>query len=515
MREENDELIEEEEHSSEEILVVNDEAEPVNYKTSLLSVLKLSFPFTLNNYAFAIASILEGVIVYSRLTEKEIAATSLIEATSGIVGGISGALLLGTAPRAAQYFSQKKFKEAGSVLQQSWTLGLISFVPSATLYACSGPIFNKLSQDKDTVALAYRYLLLMIFSLPFTKAVESDVLFLNSINRAKSVFVLNLISELIGLALTYVLITEKLGLQGLAYSNLTKAVLSFIFFKLFLTCGKDLQSFQIFNLRLRTSVKELKQLFLIGYPITFMNLISVPISLFTKKIMPGWVGDTTLALNQVIEKAITFFTPIADSITQATGIKVAEASGRNNVTSVKRYSTSGLLMNILYTSIAFSLFLALYRQLFSVFSPEGSQNFGFSDEFILLAFCLKSISQPLYYSAYNCVTNLRSLENYDVLIPTVIDAAITISIGITFSYILGVRSGLGLAGFYASDIMKLIGLNIGWYSRWNKRTSETHQCTNWNRFFSFFRTERRNNSPNGEELLATNDELVDREQLSF
>lgn len=108
-----------------------------------------------------------------------------------------------------------------------------------------------------------------------------------------------------------------------------------------------------------------------SYPVMIQGGIECALWTFGA-VVCGWYGKLQLAAYQVVNTMaqLGFMTYISFGV--AASIRVANATGVNDFTGIRRSSTAALYINLLLGTLASAVFILLGRQLIGIFTPDGA-----------------------------------------------------------------------------------------------------------------------------------------------
>jgi MATE family multidrug resistance protein len=446
-------------------------SESISDQQALMQIVKMSVPFTFNNYATTFDKYFK-VLMISKLGSSNLAAVSIAFTIKNVVTGLEGSLLRPVQPMVAQNFSSRNYEIAGSILQNAWLIGAIESIPVAVLLSFSKPIISLLWGNKELAALSSTYLIPFGLGVVLERWRDADIAFLSSIGKEQSTILFILIPKGFGLLMAYGLILgklgmPKLGLAGAAYSGIVETLLSNLMLKLYFRTGKCFREFKIFNIRLRSTLAQAKTILKLGAPSAVFSIIQFPIDII-QNIMLGKLGESSLILDQIVWQNLSYTSPIVNALVQATSITTAQSAGEKQFAKMRQYALVGLFPNLvlsIFTTIGLGIFS---KQLFDLFYDDNNK-FELSDETIRIIFILAGISGCLMGSAANTVGNLRAI--YDVYIPTAIEIATAFLVVIPLCYLFSQPLDGGIIGLYIAQLIGRIVLNVAWGMRWHDRAN--------------------------------------------
>lgn len=429
-------------------------------------ILSRGVPFFLSNVVTISNSFITAVFL-SRLDSKNLAAASVAFLVKGLVSGAEGALLFPTQPLIGQYYGNKQYDEVGAVLQQSWLIGTITAVPTIIVLLRINPILINLGYDAELVSLASSYIYASLPTLLLERWNESDVLFLVAVENGGAMFWLKLLAKITSLSVSYSLLTgsfglPKLGLLGAGLASLSEALVGFLALKTYLLFKHDIKKFNLLKLRTCKSLYESLRIIRMGLPMVVLNVVFFPVSILNN-IMISRLGNSKLALDQIIFQCTEIFSTVTNAITQSTAIDVAHAAGAKNFPAMRRSANVGLVINGLCSIITPVSFIIFSDYFYNLFNPNSAEN-RLASSVIKSAFIIMGIKQVFATMGSNSAQNLMSI--FDITRPSIVNLFLSFTVSLPLSYMLSNMINLDLNGVYIGGLTGAIYLSLAWGGRW-------------------------------------------------
>ena len=205
-------------------------------------------------------------------------------------------------------------------------------------------------------------------------------------------------------------------------------------------------------------------LFKVGYPIATQMTVEL-LALTFMTIMMGWLGEKTLAANQIAQTMIGLSFMIANGVAAASTILVSHDYGRKDVASIKNHAYSAI-----HLGIAIMIFFAL---LYAFGGEYLARIFSNDEEVIAIAsklFIVVALFEIFDGTQVTALGALRGLT--DVKRPMYYALVCYLLVEIPVGYILGFKVGLGAVGIVGGFMAGLILAAILFLRRFRKLVFE-------------------------------------------
>jgi MATE family, multidrug efflux pump len=421
----------------------------------LIETLRLAAPMALTQLG-QIAMMTTDLAFIGRLGGDAVAAAALAGTVYFVSFTVGMGLMAAVAPLAAQAFGADKVPLVRRSLRTGLWAGLFISLPIMAFPLRGEQILLALGQAPAAAHLAQHYLFGLAWGIApalWFLAIRS---FMGAVNRPQPILWITLAAIPANALLVYLLIYGAIGMPrlglfgvGLATSIVNAATLLAALW--FATRRRPFRDYRVLVQLWRIDWKLMRQLLMIGAPISFAFLMEY--GLFSAAaLLMGVIGTTALAAHQIALQvtAILFMVPFG--IGMAATVRVGHAAGRNDAAAVKRAGLIAMLVGIVLAAL---LTLAVILARFAIarfFLGESSAN---AEATIELAATLLLVGATFFITdgvQTIAVGALRGMK--DTRVPLLFAAIGYWGIGFSASYGLAFFSPLGAVGVW-------IGLSLG------------------------------------------------------
>jgi multidrug resistance protein, MATE family len=421
----------------------------------LAETARLALPMALTQLS-QIAMMTTDLAFIGRLGGAAVAAAALAGTVYFVSFTFGMGLTSAVAPLAAQAFGADDPRMVRRSLRTGLWASLLLSLPIMVFPLRGEQILLLLGQAPQTARLAQHYLFGLAWGVApalWFLAIRS---FMGAVNRPQPILWITLAAIPVNALLVYLLMYGKLGLPplelfgaGLATTLVNCA--TFVAALWFATRRKPFSEYRILVRLWRIDLSLMRQLFLIGAPISIAFLMEY--GLFSAAaLLMGLISTTALAAHQIALQVTAILFMIPFGISMAATVRVGHAVGRNDGAGVRR---AGLVAMLLGVVIACVLTLAVVAARFDIaefFLGGTAEN---ATATIELAATLLLVGASFFVTdAMQSIAagSLRGLK--DTRVPLLFAAVSYWLVGFTLSYILAFRTGLDAVGVW-------IGLSIG------------------------------------------------------
>jgi multidrug resistance protein, MATE family len=421
----------------------------------LAETARLALPMALTQLG-QIAMMTTDLAFIGRLGGEAVAAAALAGTVYFVSFTFGMGLTSAVAPLAAQAFGADDPVMVRRSLRTGLWAALLLSLPIMVFPLRGEQILLLLGQAPQTARLAQHYLFGLAWGVApalWFLAIRS---FMGAVNRPQPILWITLAAIPVNALLVYLLMYGKLGLPplelfgaGLATTLVNCA--TFVAALWFATRRKPFSEYRILVRLWRIDLSLMRQLFLIGAPISIAFLMEY--GLFSAAaLLMGLISTTALAAHQIALQVTAILFMIPFGISMAATVRVGHAVGRNDGAGVRR---AGLVAMLLGVVIACVLTLAVVAARFDIaefFLGGTAEN---ATATIELAATLLLVGASFFVTdAMQSIAagSLRGLK--DTRVPLLFAAVGYWLVGFTLSYLLAFRTGLDAVGVW-------IGLSIG------------------------------------------------------
>lgn len=445
----------------------------MNFHEASKKILPLALPMTL----IQLMSTAGGFVcmaMLAHLGHETLAASALIFSTQMSIMVISMSLLFSISILVGHAFGARNYSLIGNLIQQGWTLSLLIGIPIIILFLNMGSILVLLGQSPALSILVQEFFHGYIWAVIPLLLLACQQQLCYGINKQKLVVNISLFGIIILISTAYVLIFGKfgfprLGVKGLGYAMSLQVWFGLILMTLLFYYDKSFKCFDLFSYRVHKNWSNLWQMLKIGWPIS-LQMGGELFSFFCTAVLVGWLGTTALAASQIITQYSVLLIIPMFSLSQATGISIGQAYGRNEFQQIKNLGIASMILAFILTCIVAIFLLVIPKTLASIYLDINNKINAETLHLVVILFAIVAISQ-IFDALRNVLMGaLRGL--LDTKYPMYCSLSVIWLIGIPLSYILAFIFHMGIVGIY---IGSGIGLATGAFimmHRWKVMTKK-------------------------------------------
>ena len=425
--------------------------------------LRIAFPVILSFAGQQLVQVMDTIMV-GRLGAVELSAVSLSSAIITNITMIGLGIAMALTPLTGYHFARNEKSQCNVLFRNSLLLNIIMSVALCGLLFAINPMLRLFGQPQSVLdALdGYYYsvtlsLIPYLIFLTFKQYLEGLGNTFYSMLITLGCNVLNIFLN-IGFIYGYMGFPE-LGVTGAGVATLISRIMMPIAFIIIIFIKKEFKPYfsrlQTTDYRLQTlsifsgfQVFRFLDLLKVGFPIAAQMTLEL-FSLTFMTIMMGWLGEKTLAANQIAQTMIGFSFMIANGVASASTILVSHDYGRRDINSIKNHAYSAIHLGIAIM-ICFALLYAFGGEFLArIFSTD--------EDVIAIAtklFMVVALFETFDGTQVTALGALRGLT--DVKRPMYYALICYILVEIPVGYILGFPLGLGAIGIVGGFMAGLI-----------------------------------------------------------
>ncbi len=330
-----------------------------------------------------------------------------------------------------------------------------------------GLFLDNMNQPEKVVTLAKPYYFLLCFSMVpviFSNLFKQTT---EGLSFTKPAMIISFASNGLNIILNYILIYGKLGFEpmGIVGAGIATVIArsSLVVFSLIYILNNPLYRKCLWNNPfVRYSFATIKMLAKVSFPISMQFAMEVTAFAFSA-IMIGWLGTTALAAHQIaITIAATTYL-ISTGIGAAATVKVGEAAALNDQSALKEVSTTAFLMIIAFMGFT-ALCLFFSRDLVPLFFVKDTEvEIIETASSLLVIAAIFQLSDGLQVAGHGVLRGIK-----DVKIPTLFSVIAYWVFGVPMGYLLSIKLGFGIQGFWFGLTLGLTILALLLYFRVKK-----------------------------------------------
>lgn len=410
-----------------------------------------------------------GIVLVAHLGPTALAASALITATQIPLFLISSSPLFAMGVVIGHAHGGKRYEEIGEILQQGWLLALIISAIVIIIPLSINKILLALGQNPSLAEVAQQFFSIYAFAIPGILGVMATQQFFIAISKQRLVLYLSVFSSVCFIILAPIFIygvgfIPGFGVKGLAIASTIQIWLSFFIHIVICAVKPEFSIYKIFKNRFDYSLRYLKQLIKIGWPISLQFAADL-LSLFTLTIIIGWLGQTALAANQIVTQYyILLVVPIL-TMSQASSILISQARGAKDYHLIHRYDKAAIAIGSSFAMLVALIFILFPHFIVKLYMHSHSEN---SQLLQLASMLLVLTGIRLFFDTILEIKigNLRGL--LDTRKPMLITLLYTWLCFIPTAYIVGIIFHYGLIGISIVSIIVMLLSAITLWIRWQK-----------------------------------------------
>ncbi len=423
--------------------------------------LHLALPVVLSQIGQVTVSLVDNMMV-GHVGTTELAASSFANNIFMIGMFFGMGITYGITPLTGKAFGRGKLREITMWLKNGIFTHLIAALGLSLIMFSIYFLLPFMGQPEEVLKLAKSYYLFLCFSyIPFM-LFFSFKQFFEGIGNTKMAMQITLISNVINIAVNYILIFGKfgfpeMGLNGAGAGTLIARIAMPALFIYYITKKTRFRRYFISARHQSFSRSKIISLLKIGIPIGFQIIVEVT-AFGIGAIMMGWLGETPLAAHQVAIGLASFTYMISLGISQANTIRVSHQMGNKDYHSLKMAAFASTQLVLIFMSLMGIAFVVLRNVLPYMFTND-QQVITIAARLLIVA----AIFQVFDGLQVVMLSTLRGMA--DVKIPMIIAFFAYILFGIPTSYVLSFQLNIGPFGIWLGYLVGLGTAGILFYFR--------------------------------------------------
>ncbi len=347
------------------------------YKEQYKLNLTLAIPVVLSQLGHVVVQIADNVMVgqYGGDDPLPLAAASLGGAVFMTLLVAAMGLTFGLTPVVGELFAQHRCGKAAKFLQNGALLYAVVGVVMTILQLLAIPLMPYMGQPEEVVDMAIPYYLTLVVTMLPTMIFFTFKQFLEGLGDTKTAMYCIIISNVINIALNWMLIYGHMGMPelgvvgaGLA-TMISKIVMTILILGYFFRSGKFSEYTSRFA-RVNFSRAHILKLIGLGTPISAQ--IFMEVSTFTAiGFMMGWIGTGAMSANQIGVSLGNAAFMIVLAIASATTIRVSHCFGARNPREMKLASMAAWHLGFVWNVITAIFFCTLSGVLPRMFTSNA------------------------------------------------------------------------------------------------------------------------------------------------
>lgn len=438
--------------------------------------LRIAFPVILSFAGQQLVQVVDTIMV-GRLGAVELSAVSLSSAIITNVMMIGLGIAMALTPLTGYHYARDEKRQCSVLFKNSLLLNILMGIALCGLLFFINPMLQYFGQPQSVLDTLDGYYYCVAFSLIPYLFFMTYKQFLEGLGNTFYAMLITLGSNALNVFLNFGFIYgymgfPELGVTGAGVATLISRIMMPIAFIIIIFIKKEFKEYfksqQTTDNRQQVLVDSLTcrlvDLLKVGFPIAAQMTVEL-FSLTFMTIMMGWLGEKTLAANQIAQTMIGFSFMIANGVASASTILVSHDYGRKDINSIKNHAYSAIHLGIAIM-ICFALLYTFGGEFLAcIFSTD--------EDVIAIATKLFMVVALFEIFDGTQVTALGALRGLtDVKRPMYYALICYILVEIPVGYILGFPLGLGAVGIVGGFMAGLILAAILFVTRFRKLISQ-------------------------------------------
>ena len=404
--------------------------------------LRVASPVILSFVGQQMVQIMDTIMV-GRLGAVELSAVSLSSAIILNITMIGLGIAMGLTPLVGVHHARRENQQSGVLFQNSMLLnGMISFILCGLLLVIN-PMLVFFGQPESVLEILDGYYYTVTISLIPYLLFMTFKQFLEGLGNTFYSMLITIGCNILNVFLNFGFIYgymgfPEMGVTGAGVATLISRVMMPIAFLAIVLVKKEYRNYFSYFSRAALSLKKQWDLVKVGFPIATQLTLEL-FSLTFMTIMRGWLGEKTLAANQITQTMMGFSFMIANGVAAASTILVSHDVGHRNLVAIKNHTYSGL-----HLGIAIMAFFAL---VYAFGGEYLARIFSTDEEVIAITaklFVVVALFEVIDGTQVTMLGALRGLT--DVKFPMYCAVVCYLLVEIPVGYLLGFKLGLGAEG---------------------------------------------------------------------
>lgn len=248
-----------------------------------------------------------------------------------------------------------------AVLKNGTLINVATGILLAAILFAIEPLMQFMGQPAEVVELGVPYLNILAVSLIPTMIFQTYRQFAEGLQRTRMAMVIVIISNLINIALNYVLIFGKYGfpeldLNGAGWATLAARVVMGISMMLYVLYGKRFHDFRAGFVLGGYSRKLISKMLHIGIPAGTQFIFEAGAFGFSA-LMMGWLGTTALAAHQIAINLATISYMTTSGLGAAATVRVGYFLGQHDRVNLKSSALTMIMMAVVVMAVWALIFI--------------------------------------------------------------------------------------------------------------------------------------------------------------
>ena len=426
--------------------------------------LRIAFPVILSFAGQQLVQVMDTIMV-GRLGAVELSAVSLSSAIILNVTMIGLGIAMGLTPLVGIHHARDEHQQSGVLFMNSMLLNGVISTALCGLLLLINPMLSSFGQPESVLEILDGYYYTVTLSLIPYLLFMTFKQFLEGLGNTFYSMLITIGCNILNIILNFGFIYgymgfPEMGVTGAGVATLISRIMMPIAFIVIVLVKKEYRSYLSYFSKAAISFKKQVEVFKVGYPIATQLTLEL-FSLTFMTIMMGWLGEKTLAANQIVQTMMGFSFMIANGVAAASTILVSHDVGHKNLVAIRNHTYSGL-----HLGIAIMAFFALVY----AFGGEFLARIFSADEDVIAIttklFMVVALFEVIDGTQVTMLGALRGLT--DVKFPMYCAVVCYLLVEIPVGYLLGFKLGLGAEGIVGGFMAGILLAAILFITRFRK-----------------------------------------------
>lgn len=411
----------------------------------------LAYPVMLSMLGQVMTGVADSVMVgWTGATPLAASSLANVVFTLALTFGIGVSYAI--TPLVAEADGQKDNQRITDALRHGFIINMVTGVVLVAIIVITEQFLYHINQPADVVSLAIPYLNIVAFSIIPTMLFQTYRQFAEGMHDTRMAMIIVIVSNLLNIALNYVLIYGKLGfpelgLNGAGIATLISRIVMGVWMAAYVFYSDAYKKFR-FALG-NYSKKLINRMLHIGVPAGIQFIFEVSAFGFSA-IMMGWLGTTALAAHQIAINLATISYMTTSGLGAAATIRVGHYLGKKDTVNLRQAGFTLIALGAVIMLAWGVLFIVGKNFLPSLYINDAAVLAMAAPLMIIAGFFQLSDGLQVV-----CIGALRGLQ--DVKVPSILIFVAYWIIGLPLGYWLGFTLNYGANGIW---IGLLVGLTI-------------------------------------------------------
>ena len=430
--------------------------------------LRIAFPVILSFAGQQLVQIVDTIMV-GRLGAVELSAVSLSSAIIINITMIGFGIAMGLTPLVGIHHARNEHQQSGVLFQNSMLLNVLVSLILCALLLVINPMLRYFGQPESVLEILDGYYYCFTLSIIPYLFFMTFKQFLEGLGNTFYSMLITIGCNVLNVFLNFGFIYgymgfPEMGVTGAGVATLISRIMMPIAFVFIILIKKEYRTYLSYFKKEALSLKKQMEVFKVGYPIATQLTLEL-FSLTFMTIMMGWLGEKTLAANQIAQTMMGFSFMIANGVASASTILVSHDLGRRDLLSIKNHAYSAVHLGI--------IIMAFFALLYAFGGEFLARIFSNDEEVIAITaklFVVVALFEVIDGTQVTMLGALRGLT--DVKFPMYCALICYILVEIPVGYLLGFKLDLGAEGIIGGFMAGVLLAAILFITRFRKLSNQ-------------------------------------------